>query len=111
PYPDSSRLLSTPVFDSEPVERFAALRPSSVQRKSMRKIKTAVLGSGFMGAAHVEGLRRVPGVEVVAISSIDRPKAEELCAQFAIPTLYDDWQEILSNPEIEAVHNCTPNNL
>ena len=77
----------------------------------MRKIKTAVLGSGFMGAAHVEGLRRVPGVEVVAISSIDRPKAEELCDHFAIPTLYDDWEEILSNPEIEAVHNCTPNNL
>ncbi|HEX7071583.1 MAG TPA: Gfo/Idh/MocA family oxidoreductase, partial [Rhodothermales bacterium] len=41
----------------------------------------------------------------------DRPKAEELCEHFAIPTLYDDWQDILRNDEIEVVHNCTPNNL
>lgn len=77
----------------------------------MQPINVAVIGSGFMGAAHVDGLRRVPGVNVEAISSIDRPRAEELCRNFAIPHLFDDWQEILEHPEITAVHNCTPNNL
>ena len=38
----------------------------------MQPINVAVIGSGFMGAAHVDGLRRVPGVNVMAISSIDR---------------------------------------
>jgi predicted dehydrogenase len=64
-----------------------------------------------MGAAHIDGLRRVPGVNVVAISSIDRPRAEELADYFAIPHLFDDWREILDRPDIAAVHNCTPNNL
>lgn len=77
----------------------------------MQPINVAVIGSGFMGAAHVDGLRRVPGVNVMAISSIDRPRAEELARNFAIPHVYDDWHEILKHPEITAVHNCTPNNL
>lgn len=77
----------------------------------MQPINVAVIGSGFMGAAHVEGLRRVPGIHVAAISSIDRPKAEELAAHFAIPAIYDDWKAILEDDSIQAVHNCTPNNL
>lgn len=77
----------------------------------MQPINVAVVGSGFMGAAHIDGLRRVPGVNVVAISSIDRPRAQELAEQFGIPHVYDDWRDILSNPDIDATHNCTPNNL
>lgn len=77
----------------------------------MQPINVAIIGSGFMGAAHVDGLRRVPGLNVAAISSIDRPRAEELARHFAIPHVYDDWREILRHDEIQAVHNCTPNNL
>ena len=77
----------------------------------MQSINVAIVGSGFMGAAHVDALRRVPGVNVVAISSIDRPRAEELADSFGIPDVYDDWHDILKNDQIHAVHNCTPNNL
>jgi predicted dehydrogenase len=77
----------------------------------MQTINVAVIGSGFMGAAHIDGLRRVPGVNVAAISSIDQPRAEELARYFAIPHVLPDWRAILDHPEIVAVHNCTPNNL
>lgn len=77
----------------------------------MQPINVAIIGSGFMGAAHMDGLRRVPGVNVVAISSIDRPRAEELARDFAVPNVYDDWRDLLKHDEIHAVHNCTPNNL
>jgi predicted dehydrogenase len=77
----------------------------------MDPINVGVIGSGFMGAAHVDALRRVPGVNVVAISSIDRPRAEELADSFAIPHVIDDWRELASRPDVAAVHNCTPNNL
>lgn len=77
----------------------------------MSTINVAVIGSGFMGAAHVDGLRRVPGVNVVAIASIDRPRAEQLASDFAIPHVFEDWREILGRDDVHAVHNCTPNNL
>ena len=77
----------------------------------MQPINVAIIGSGFMGAAHMDSLRRVPGVNVVAISSIDRPRAEELARDFAVPAIHDDWRAILDDPNVHAVHNTTPNNL
>ena len=53
--------------------------------------------------AHVDALRRVPGVNVVAISSIDRPRAEELADSFGIADVYDDWHDILANGEIQLI--------
>lgn len=64
-----------------------------------------------MGAAHVEALRRVPGVRVTAIASADRRRARELADQFDIPHVLDDWRALLERIDVDAVHNCTPNNL
>jgi len=77
----------------------------------MQPINVAVIGSGFMGAAHVDGLRRVPGVNVVALASIDVPRARDLADQFGIPHVFEDWRALLDRPDVHAVHNCTPNNL
>ena len=41
----------------------------------MKRIRSAVIGVGFIGAAHVEALRRVPYVDVVAI--VNRTGAQE----------------------------------
>ena len=77
----------------------------------MSPVNVAVIGSGFMGAAHVDALRRVPGVNVVAIASMDFPRAKELAAQFGIVNVFDDWKALLGREDVQAVHNCTPNNL
>jgi predicted dehydrogenase len=77
----------------------------------MDTINVAIIGSGFMGAAHMDALRRVPGVNVVAIASIDAPRARELADQFGVPHVFEDWRALLDRPDVHAVHNCTPNNL
>jgi predicted dehydrogenase len=77
----------------------------------MRGINVAVIGSGFMGAAHVDALRRVPGVRVAAIASTDRPRAQEIAGQFDIPLVVDDWRALVDRADVHAIHNCTPNNL
>lgn len=33
----------------------------------MKKLRTAVIGTGFMGRVHLEALRRTEGVEVAAV--------------------------------------------
>ena len=77
----------------------------------MLPVNVAVIGSGFMGAAHVDALRRVPGVRIVAIASVDRPRAEELAEQFGIADVHEEWRDLLARADVHAVHNCTPNNL
>jgi predicted dehydrogenase len=77
----------------------------------MPPVNVAVIGSGFMGAAHVDALRRVPDVRVVAIASVDEARARELAGQFGVPHVFADWRELLGRGDVHAVHNCTPNNL
>jgi predicted dehydrogenase len=77
----------------------------------MRTIKAAVIGAGFIGPAHVEALRRLGFVEVVALVDADLARAEQKAAALSIPRAYQDYREMLKDPEIEVVHNCSPNNV
>jgi predicted dehydrogenase len=73
----------------------------------MKTIKAAVIGLGFIGKHQIDAIRRVPGVEVAAVCT-SRPEAPE--TRF-IPRVYSNWQALVSDPELEVVHNCTPNHL
>ena len=77
----------------------------------MAPVNVAIIGSGFMGGAHIDALRRVPGVRIVAIASTDVTRARELAGQFGIPDVHQDWRALLGRDDVHAVHNCTPNNL
>lgn len=77
----------------------------------MKTISAAVIGTGFIGPAHVEALRRVPGVDVVAIASNEPERAHEVADRFGVPRVYDSWEAVLRDPDVAVVHNCTPNNL
>lgn len=77
----------------------------------MRTIKAGVIGTGFIGPAHVEALRRLGFVKVVALAERDQETAEAKAAALSIPRAYGDYRRLLEDKEIEVVHNCTPNNL
>jgi predicted dehydrogenase len=74
-----------------------------------KSIRTAILGTGFMGRVHLEALRRLESVEVVAIAGRTLDAAQRLAGGFSIPTITSDYREILRDPSIDAVHICTPN--
>jgi len=77
----------------------------------MRVIKTGIIGSGFMGSSHIEALKRVGGVNVLAIASDDEQGMKSLADKFGILNTYSDWEKVINDPEIEVIHNCTPNFL
>src|SRR5438270_8015261 len=77
----------------------------------MRKIKTAVLGTGFMGRVHTEGIRRLGNVEVSAIAGSSDEKAKKFATEVGVARSTGDYRTLLKDPEIEAVHVCTPNSL
>jgi predicted dehydrogenase len=75
----------------------------------MKKIKTAVVGTGFMGKVHVENVRRLGNVEVAAIVGSRPETAQKFAESAGVPMATSNLQEVLNNPEIDAVHICTPN--
>lgn len=77
----------------------------------MKTINTAIIGSGFMGAAHIEALQRIGGVKIKAIVSEDLKSAKHLADTFSIPEVLSDWKQVIVNNDVEVIHNCTPNFL
>ena len=74
----------------------------------MKTIRTAILGTGFMGRVHLEAVRRVEFVEAAAIAGRNEEAARKLGASFSLAAM-KDYREILRDPAIDAVHICTPN--
>lgn len=75
----------------------------------MRKIKTAIVGTGFMGKVHAENVRRLGYVEIAAVVGSRPERAKSFAESMAIPFATANLKDVLDNKEIEAVHICTPN--
>jgi predicted dehydrogenase len=72
-------------------------------------MKAAVVGSGFIGSAHVEALRRI-GVEVGGVVGSSAERARAAAADMGVPA-FTSLEAALADPTIDAVHLATPNHL
>lgn len=78
----------------------------------MRKVKWGVLGcAAFARSTAIPAMLQAKGVEVAAIASRSLEKAREFAQQFDIPRAYGSYEELLADPEIEAIYNPLPNGL
>ena len=72
---------------------------------------------GILGAANIAVKKVVPGMQgsalahVVAIASRDIGKARAAADLLGIPRAYGSYQELIDDPEIEAIYNPLPNHL
>lgn len=74
-------------------------------------MKAAITGTGFMGAVHAEALQRLQGVEVVGIQGSSAEKSKKAAEALGLERAYSNWRELVSDPDIDAVHITTPNRL
>ncbi len=75
----------------------------------MRRVKTGLVGAGFIGPNHVEAARRLGFVDFVGIADRTAEAAQLRAEQLNMPKGYESLEEMLDDPEIEVIHNCTPN--
>lgn len=74
------------------------------------KLRVGVIGCG-VGILHLEGFADDPRVEVVAIAGLDDDRCRNLANQFGVPKVYRDYQDLIADPEIDAVTVAVPNHL
>lgn len=74
----------------------------------MKIYKVGVVGTGFIGQVHIEILRRLGNVEVVALA--DTYNAQETAEKLNVPNYFSNYKEMIDNMELDAIHICTPNN-
>jgi predicted dehydrogenase len=72
---------------------------------------------GVLGAAKIALLKVIPAMqaseetEVVAIASRDAAKAQDAASRLGIAKAYGSYEEMLDDPDIDAIYNPLPNHL
>lgn len=86
-------------------------RKARGSKLSSQKLQIGIIGAGRIGRVHAETLAfRLPESQIVAIADINREAAQTLAARCNIPKVAASSDEILADPQIEAVLICSSTN-
>ena len=86
----------------------AALTPRGLtaqqRRPSPDRIRVGIVGAGgIVTSRHIPGLRRLPGVEIVAVANRSLESSRRAAAELDIPRAYGSWEELIAADGIDAV--------
>ncbi|MDF2923043.1 MAG: oxidoreductase [Paenibacillaceae bacterium] len=75
-----------------------------------KKLKIGIVGTGnIFKTAHLEPLINHEEVEIVALCDINKPKADKIAAEHNIPYVYEKYEDMLKEQDLDIVDICTPN--
>jgi predicted dehydrogenase len=70
-----------------------------------------IVGAGFVGPHHVDAVRRLGFVDVLAVAGSSEASAQAKAKALGVPKAYSSYEALLDDPAIQVVHNATPNYL
>jgi predicted dehydrogenase len=77
-----------------------------------KKVKWGVLGAASIAVRKViPGMQRGAHSDIAAVASRDLAKAQSAASSLKIAKAYGSYEELLDDPEIEAIYNPLPNHL
>jgi predicted dehydrogenase len=75
-------------------------------------LRIGTLGSSRISQpALIEPAASVPGVTVAAVAARDQSRADAFALRYGIPAAYGSYEELLADPDIDAIYNPLPNSL
>jgi predicted dehydrogenase len=77
----------------------------------MKRIGMGLVGPGFVGAHHIDAVRRLGFVDVVAVAASSEASARRKADALGVPKAYGSAEALVADPDIHVVHNTTPNYL
>jgi len=77
----------------------------------MKRLGMGLVGAGFVGPHHVDAVRRLGYVDIVAVAGSSKASAQAKADALHIGKAYGSYEELLADPAVQVVHNATPNYL
>ena len=74
-------------------------------------MKIALVGGGAFGEKHLDGLKNIDGVEVVALCGRRQEPTEEMAAKYGVGFATTDYDAVLAREDVDAVILCTPTQM
>jgi predicted dehydrogenase len=76
----------------------------------VKKLRVGIIGAGGIAQyAHIPGYQKIEGVEVAALSDINRETLKAAAEKFGVKKTYTDYRKMLATEKLDAVSVCTPN--
>ncbi|MFQ6098758.1 MAG: Gfo/Idh/MocA family protein, partial [Armatimonadota bacterium] len=73
----------------------------------VNKVKFGVIGLGWFGEKHCEALSGIPHVDLHALCTRTKSRLNSLAKRFGVPNTFTDYNEMLADPDLEAVSVVT----
>lgn len=71
--------------------------------------KVGMIGCGGIAQAHLSGYKQLTDrIDVIAVADPRKQARQNAQQKWGIPIVYNDYKELLENPEVEIVDICTP---
>lgn len=77
----------------------------------MKKVRWGILSCAHIARKVIPALQKGNYSKVLAISSRSLKRAKEWAQKFGIPHAFGSYEELLQNPDIDAIYNPLPNHL
>ena len=77
----------------------------------MKRLGMGLVGPGFVGAHHIDAVRRLGFVDVVALAASSDASARRKADALGVPRAYGGYEELVADPDVHVVHVATPNAL
>lgn len=82
--------------------------PVSAERAENGSLRVGLVGTGYIADFHAAALRKLKGVELVAVTDQSRPRAETFARACHVDAVYASFAEMLQGAGLDAVHILTP---
>jgi len=70
-----------------------------------------LVGPGFVGRHHIDAVRRLGYVDVVAVAASSESSARRKADELGVARAYGSYEALAADPDVHVVHNTTPNHL
>src|SRR4029078_4640325 len=74
---------------------------------SDKKVRVAIVGLGF-GAEFIPIYQAHPNAEMYAVCRRNKAELDRVAKQFSIPHAFTDYDQLLADPNVDAVHINSP---
>src|SRR5215813_3046481 len=78
---------------------------------SVKRISMGIVGAGFVGPHHIDAVRRLGFVDIVAVAGSNDESGKRKAEQLGARKGYGSYEALINDPDVSVVHVATPNHL
>ena len=76
--------------------------------QSDRVMRVGIIGCGYIAGIHLKKIKKIKNAKVVAVTDTTKTKAEKLAKKFRVEGIFSNYNEMLQEIKLDAVHILAP---